>query len=101
MNNITILIPCRQALGDDEHNLITVVMHEHECSLTDALEWISDLHDSIANTFLSVMKTVPSFGDPVIDGQVAIYVDGLGNWVRANEAWSFEVCPRSRSNSGL
>jgi len=26
-----------------------------------------------------------------IDADVAIYADGLGNWVRANDVWSFEV----------
>ena len=81
----------RQARGDDEHNLITIVLRQHRCNLTKALEWISDLHDSIADSFLSVMKSVPSFGDPLVDEQVATYIDGLGNWIKANEAWSFEV----------
>lgn len=85
----------RQARGDDEHNLITVVMRERKCSLASAVEWIVNLHDNIVNTFLSTIKTIPSFGDPIVDEKISIYIDGLGTWVRANEAWSFEVGLRS------
>ncbi|KAK7691188.1 hypothetical protein QCA50_006291 [Cerrena zonata] len=79
-----------QARGDEEHNLVTIVMREHKCSLTDAFTWISSLNDNVADTFLSVLKTVPSFGDRTIDEQVAFYIDGLRNWVRGNDTWSFE-----------
>ena len=81
----------RQARGDDSHNLVTIVMHERKCDLISALEWISDLHDGLVKTFLSTLKKVPSFGEQSLDNQVATYVDGLGNWVRANDTWSFEV----------
>lgn len=69
-------------------------MHERKCDLTRALEWISDLHDRLADGFLSTLEEVPSFENSVLDKQVSTYVDGLGNWVRANDTWSFEVrCP--------
>ncbi|KAI0294470.1 hypothetical protein B0F90DRAFT_1757050 [Multifurca ochricompacta] len=32
---------------------------------------------------------IPKFGEPV-DEQLVQYSDGLGNWVRANDQWSFE-----------
>ena len=66
-------------------------MREHKCGLADAMEWISGLHDELVDKFLSTLKKLPSFGDPVLDKKVATYVDGLGNWMRSNEAWSFEV----------
>lgn len=66
-------------------------MHERKCNLTFALEWISELHDRLVETFLSTLKTVPSFDNLTLDKQVSTYVDGLGNWVRANDTWSFEV----------
>src|SRR5262249_53117012 len=34
---------------------------------------------------------IESFGDPKVDAQVATYINGLGNWVRANDCWGFEV----------
>lgn len=81
----------RQARGDDDHNLITIVMREYGCGFVTALEWVSGLHDDRVNKFLSTVKMVPSFGSQAIDEHVAIYIDGCGNWVRANVAWSFEV----------
>ena len=81
----------RQARGDDTHNLVTIVMHEHNCGVIEAVEWISGLHDRVAGKFLSTMKELPSFGDPSLDKDIAVYVDGLANWVRSNERWSFEV----------
>lgn len=62
-------------------------MHERRLGLTQALEWISDLHDNLAEEFLDAYKRLPSSMDP----EFATYVDGLGNWVRANDSWSFEV----------
>ncbi|KAJ7611371.1 terpenoid synthase [Mycena polygramma] len=78
-----------QARGDDGHNVVTIVMHQYNLEAQDAINWISDLHDNIADEFLQVWKTLPTFGGP-IDREIRTYVDGLGNWVRANDQWSFE-----------
>jgi hypothetical protein len=32
---------------------------------------------------------MPKFGEPV-DTELAQYVEGIANWVRGNEQWSFE-----------
>lgn len=82
---------CRQARGDDGHNLVTIVMNEKQLDLHAALKWIGDLHDRLVAQFLSEFPKVPSFGSEALDAEVAIYVDGLGNWVRANDTWSFEA----------
>ena len=66
-------------------------MHELQTDIGGALEWISKLHDQLSEQFLSDFAAVGSFGDPILDAQVATYIDGLGNWVRANDSWSFEV----------
>lgn len=81
----------RQARGDDGHNLVTIVMNEKQLDLHAALEWIGELHDRLVAQFLSDFPKVPSFGSEALDAEVAIYVDGLGNWVRANDTWSFEA----------
>ncbi|KAF8882266.1 isoprenoid synthase domain-containing protein [Infundibulicybe gibba] len=79
------------ARGDDGHNLVRIVMHERGSTLEEALAWISRLHDDLAGTFLEEYKHVPSkWGSPALDAQVAEYVHGIGNWVRANDSWSFE-----------
>ena len=80
-----------QATGIGGFNLVTVVMHEQNYSLTDAMKWISDFNDKLVDTFLSTLKELPSFGDPTLDKDVAMYIDGIANWVRSNDSWSFEV----------
>lgn len=66
-------------------------MNQYQMGVQEAMNWISDLHDKLANDFLETWNDVPTFGGPV-DREVRIYLDGLGNWVRANDTWSFEVC---------
>ncbi|THU96145.1 terpenoid synthase [Dendrothele bispora CBS 962.96] len=78
-----------QAQGDDLHNLVTIVMNQYDLDLPGAMKWIGNFHDSIAEKFLSTYKNLPDWG-PVIDPQILRYVDGLGNWVRGNDSWSFE-----------
>jgi hypothetical protein len=73
-------------------------MKERNTNLDGALKWMEDAHDQIVIQFLADYKDVPSFNDPQLDAEVAIYVEGLADWVRANAQWSFEVsAPSFRS----
>lgn len=74
---------------------MTIVKHQFKFDLNDALQWISDLHDDLAADFLAEWKIIPTFGGP-LDKEIRTYLDGLGNWVRANDSWSFEVRGISR-----
>jgi len=78
-----------QARGDDLHNMVTIVMHQFDTDVQGAMEYIGKLHDRLAGAFLLTKDRLPSWGEPT-DSQVARYVHGLGNWVRANDQWSFE-----------
>ncbi|KAJ7797223.1 terpenoid synthase [Mycena olivaceomarginata] len=78
-----------QARGDDGHNIVTVVMVQFHLDLHDALEWISALHDSLVTRFFLYADQIPYWGG-LVDHQVSVYIEGLGNWVRANDCWSFE-----------
>lgn len=80
----------RQARGDDGHNLVTIVMHQHNLDVQGAINWISYLHDNIADEFCRLWARIPTFCSPV-DREIRTYTDGLGNWIRANDQWSFEV----------
>ncbi|KAJ7443638.1 hypothetical protein B0H11DRAFT_2250555 [Mycena galericulata] len=71
------------------HKLVTIVMHQYSMDAQSAMNWIGDLHDDIVDEFLQVWKSIPTFGGP-LDREIRTYADGLGNWVRANDAWSFE-----------
>ena len=71
------------------HNIVTSVMHQFDTDIQGAMDYIGEQHDGLAEAFLLNKDHLPSWGEP-IDSQVARYVDGLGNWVRANDQWSFE-----------
>jgi hypothetical protein len=64
-------------------------MLQEKTDVHGAMRYISDMHDRLADLFLENYKKLPSWGEP-IDSWASRYVDGLGNWVRANDAWSFE-----------
>ncbi|KAK7020181.1 hypothetical protein VNI00_017829 [Paramarasmius palmivorus] len=76
-----------QSRGDDRHNLVTIVMKEQQIGLHAALKWIGDLHDSLAEEFLTAYAKLQTAG---FSDELASYADDLGNWVRANDKWSFE-----------
>ncbi|KAJ7071622.1 terpenoid synthase [Mycena amicta] len=81
-----------QARGDDGHNLVTVVMHQYNLDVQQAMNWIGDLHDQIASDFLQAFQELPTFGGPpALDRELRTYVDGLGNGVRANDTWNYET----------
>lgn len=69
--------------------MVTIIMHQNDTDVNGAMRWIGEFHDRLAKSFLLTKDRLPSWGEP-IDSQVARYVHGLGNWVRANDQWSFE-----------
>jgi len=64
-------------------------MNEHHLDLHDTLTWLGRYTDVIVSRFLSNIKHIPSW-DPDTDRRVRKYVDGLGQWVRGNDDWSYE-----------
>ncbi|KAI3395183.1 hypothetical protein diail_1677 [Diaporthe ilicicola] len=81
-----------QSRGDDGHNLVTVVMAELNLGVQEALDWIGRLHDELAAEFIVEYARVPELftESEVANAEIRFYVDALGNWVRANDQWSFE-----------
>ena len=78
-----------QARGDDSHNIVTIVMNELKTDVEGAMDWVAKYHVELETKFFDALGRVPKWGKP-IDSWVAEYCDGLGNWVRANDQWSFE-----------
>ncbi|KAL0065794.1 hypothetical protein AAF712_007282, partial [Marasmius tenuissimus] len=79
-----------QARGDDTHNIVRVYMNEYKTDIQEAMGYASHLHDQLSQEFVDLVGKVPKFGDSTIDSDVLTYVEGLGNWVRANDCWNFE-----------
>lgn len=70
--------------NDADYNAVTVVMKNNKTDVAGAIQWISDRHDEVVDSFLKVRDDVlnkrngiPSWGED-IDRQVALYIDGLG-----------------------
>ncbi|KAK1834411.1 terpenoid synthase [Podospora conica] len=83
---------------DADHNLVTVVMKELGLSVQETYDWIGRYHDGVAAEFLALYEGLPVFSEETddVNREIREYIHGLGNWVRTNECWSFEVClPRS------
>lgn len=78
-----------QSRGDDDHNIISILKHHKQLDLEGAMEWVAHRHVDLERKFFRAAASLPSWG-PEIDDQVAEYQNGLGNWVRANDQWSFE-----------
>ncbi|KAI0066962.1 terpenoid synthase [Artomyces pyxidatus] len=81
-----------QARGDDNHNIVTIVMHQEKTDIKGAMDWVVEYHKKLEAEFMELYEQVPKllkFGEPV-DSELAVYVDGLGNWVRASDQWGFE-----------
>ena len=88
-----------QMRGDDLHNIITCVMHEHQTDVNGAMLWVGDFLLATAARFHAALAALPQWEEPV-NSQVKEYCDGLGQWVRALDDWSFES-ERYFGNKGL
>jgi len=88
-----------QSLGDDSHNIVTVVMNELGTDVNGAMLWAQDTHTKLEKTFLAAMAALPKWDEP-LNSQVKEYCDGLGQFVRANDDWHFES-ERYFGNRGL
>ena len=86
----------RRERGDGGHNLVTVVMNQLGVGPQMAFDYISDLYNETEARFLEEWKNIPTYEGP-LDLDVRMYCYGLGNWVRANHSWNFEVCLESLS----
>ncbi|KAL4252933.1 Terpene synthase [Abortiporus biennis] len=81
--------PKEASSGDDGHNIITIVMSEHHVDLVGAINWVEEYANDTKERFTTMRKNIPSFGRDV-DAQLAIYLDGVANFVRGHDSWCFE-----------
>lgn len=88
-----------QLRGDDLHNIITCVMHEHHTDVNGAMLWVEDFLFRVEERFHAARAALPQWEEP-LNSQVKEYCDGLGQWVRALDDWSFES-ERYFGNKGL
>ncbi|EPT00598.1 hypothetical protein FOMPIDRAFT_1023716 [Fomitopsis schrenkii] len=73
----------------DTHNMIIVVQKQQGLDLQSAVDFVGDLCKHSIDRFHFLRENLPSWG-PEIDRDLAIYVDGLADWITGSLKWSFE-----------
>ena len=77
-----------QARGDT-HNMVAVVMRRHGCELQAAVDYVGGLTNASIARFEEIRRGLPSWGE-TIDRNVALYVQGLQDWMVGALEWSFD-----------
>ncbi|KAL1877373.1 hypothetical protein VTK73DRAFT_8668 [Phialemonium thermophilum] len=82
-----------QAVGDDRHNLVTVLMHNLGLTLNEAVAWIASRNEEDKRAFLETHREVMArySSDSELDKAVRTYVDGIGAFIRGSDCWNFEM----------
>ncbi|KAG2128239.1 isoprenoid synthase domain-containing protein [Suillus clintonianus] len=70
------------------HNMVAVLMCEQRMNLQDAVDYSYQLCKGTIQRFEDNRVILPSWGEEV-DRQVAIYVQGLEDWMIGSLHWSF------------
>ena len=88
-----------QMRGDDLHNLLACVMDEYQTDVNGAMLWVKKFLLGAAERFHAAKAALPEWNEP-LNSDVKAYCDGLGQWVRGMDVWSFES-ERYFGNKGL
>ncbi|KAG1732159.1 isoprenoid synthase domain-containing protein [Suillus lakei] len=70
------------------HNMVAVLMCEQRMSLQDAVDYSYQLCKGTIQRFEDNRAILPSWGEEV-DKQVAIYIQGMQDWMAGSLHWSF------------
>jgi len=69
--------------------MIAVIMYQYGVDLQTAIDIVGNMCKQSIDRFNEERSRLPSWGAK-IDRDVAIYVDGLANWIVGSLHWSFE-----------
>ncbi|KAJ7887375.1 terpenoid synthase [Mycena leptocephala] len=84
-------------VDEADYNIVTVLMTQNQTDIAGAMQWISDRHDELVEHFLAIRDDILNHRNgilswgPNIDSQIEKYIDGLGQMVRGNDQWMFEI----------
>ncbi|KAH9923432.1 terpenoid synthase [Epithele typhae] len=81
-----------QAVGDDLHSIVTLIMHEHGLDLPSALVHGEALHAAMVRHILDdLLPTLQALDVPLaVAADLAVYIGGMLEWPRGNVCWHFE-----------
>ena len=68
--------------------MVVILMELRGFDLQTAVDFVGDLCRQTIDTFMENQQNVPSFG-PRLDRDVALYMQGLQDWIVGSLHWSF------------
>ncbi|KAI0746249.1 terpenoid synthase [Daedaleopsis nitida] len=81
------------AAGDVTHSFITIAMREYGLDLDGAANWVAEQYKAQAEHALAIwpeaLALCASY-PKVVGEELAVYIDHIMNWPRANDCWSYE-----------
>lgn len=78
-----------QAVGDDEHNIVTIIMEQFQVDVQQAIDKAGELSNEKMTRFNALYLQVPRWIGPV-DVDVQRLVDGMAQCVSGVMHWSYE-----------
>ncbi|KAK3295342.1 isoprenoid synthase domain-containing protein [Chaetomium fimeti] len=78
-----------QAVGDDEHNIVTIIMAQFQVGVQDAIDKAGELSREKMEKFNALYSLLPRWVGPV-DLDVQRLVDGMAQCVSGVLHWSYE-----------
>ncbi|THU83492.1 terpenoid synthase [Dendrothele bispora CBS 962.96] len=78
-----------QAVGDDIHNIVSVIMQDKGFTIQQAMDHVEKIYASVRDDFLENYKTLPAYDEP-LNALIQEYCWGMGQWVTTNIKWSFK-----------
>ncbi|KAH8651060.1 isoprenoid synthase domain-containing protein [Xylariales sp. PMI_506] len=78
-----------QAVGDDEHNIITIIMKHYQLNVQEAMDKAGELADQKISRFYYLYPRVPRYVGPV-DLDVQLLIDGMAQCASGVLHWSYE-----------
>ncbi|KIM35056.1 hypothetical protein M413DRAFT_32803 [Hebeloma cylindrosporum] len=76
--------------GSAVHNAVEIVMVEKDLDIQGAVKELERYIAGVMAEFLDNAANLPTWGEEM-DGKTKAYVDGLAQWIRGNDCWSFET----------
>ncbi|THU88361.1 terpenoid synthase [Dendrothele bispora CBS 962.96] len=79
-----------QAVGDDIHNIVSVIMTEKNFTIQQAMDYVDRLYVGMREEFLKNYENLPLYDDPSLNSLVQEYCWGVCQWTTTNIKWSFK-----------
>jgi Terpene synthase family 2, C-terminal metal binding len=84
----------RERLQGDVHNLVLVVQHEQHITLSQAVAWVGERHNTEMRTFLEIEATLPQMGIEMTT-ELNHYLGLLRAMMRGSLDWAYMTARHS------